>query len=96
MVTRTALGPHGPALALDGTMLASYWLMVAAVVLRLAALWPTGFSGPLLHATATAWILSMALYLYRYVPILIRPRADAPPLSHAKRGRAPAQQAGQR
>jgi len=77
MVTRTALGHTGRPLALDGTMLASYWLMVAAVLLRLAALWPSTFSGSLLHATATAWIAGFALYLYRYVPILIRPRADA-------------------
>ncbi|NLC34859.1 MAG: NnrS family protein [Alcaligenaceae bacterium] len=79
MVTRTALGHTGRPLALDKTMLASYWLMVAAVVLRLAALFPTSFAGPLLHATATAWVIAMALYLYRYVPILITPRADAPP-----------------
>jgi len=77
MVTRTALGHTGRPLVLDGSMLASYWLMVAAVALRLAALWPSSFAGPLLHATATAWIASLALYLYRYTPILIRPRADA-------------------
>lgn len=79
MVTRTALGHTGRPLALDASMLASYWLMVAAVILRLLALWPSAASGPLLHATATAWVLSLALYLYRYVPILIRPRADAAP-----------------
>src|SRR5690606_25397255 len=77
MVTRTALGHTGRPLALDAAMLASYWFMVLAVFLRLAALLPTSFAGPLLHATATAWILSMGLYLYRYIPILIRPRADA-------------------
>ena len=79
MVTRTALGHTGRPLALDGSMLASYWLMVASVALRLIALWPSTFSGSLLHAAATAWIASLALYLYRYVPILIRPRADAAP-----------------
>lgn len=92
MVTRTALGHTGRPLALDGSMLASYWLMVAAVVLRLAALWPSSFAGPLLHATATAWILALALYLYRYVPILIRPRADAAPSASQMRSTpAPAQ-----
>lgn len=83
MVTRTALGHTGRPLALDGSMLASYWLMVAALVLRLAALWPSNIAGPLLQATATAWVLSLALYLYRYVPILIRPRADAVPKPRA-------------
>lgn len=79
MVTRTALGHTGRPLALDASMVASYWLMVASVAFRLAALWPSNFSGSLLHAAATAWILSLALYLYRYIPILIRPRADASP-----------------
>lgn len=79
MVTRTALGHTGRPLALDGSMLASYVLMVLSVVLRLSALWPSAFAGQLLHAAATAWVLSLALYLYRYVPILIRPRADGKP-----------------
>ena len=77
MVTRTALGHTGRPLALDSTMIASYWLMVASVVLRLSALIPSGFTGPLLHAAAATWIAALGLYLYRYVPILIRPRADA-------------------
>lgn len=77
MVTRTALGHTGRPLTLDGSMLASYWLMVAAVLLRLLALWPSILSGTLLHAAAAAWIASLALYLYRYVPILTQPRADA-------------------
>lgn len=79
MVTRTALGHTGRPLALDASMLASYWLMIASVVFRLAALWPANVAGSLLHAAAAAWILSLALYLYRYIPILIRPRADASP-----------------
>lgn len=83
MVTRTALGHTGRPLALDGSMLASYWLMVAAVLLRLIALWPSTFSGTLLHAAATAWIASLALYLFRYIPILTQPRADAAPRAPA-------------
>jgi len=94
MVTRTALGHTGRPLALDGTMLASYWLMLASVLLRLAALWPSAFSGSLLHATATAWIAAMALYLYRYVPILIRPRADAAPKAGMARPAAPPSRPG--
>ena len=97
MVTRTALGHTGRPLALDGTMLASYWLMVAAVLLRLAALWPSALSGSLLHATAAAWIAALALYLYRYVPILTRPRADAAPRPGTVRpASGPAAPSGQR
>lgn len=97
MVTRTALGHTGRPLALDGIMLASYWFMVAAVALRLAALWPSALSGSLLHATVTAWIISLGLYLYRYVPILIRPRADASAAGRPVRPSAPtARPSGQR
>lgn len=91
MVTRTALGHTGRPLALDHTMLASYWLMVAAVVLRLLALLPTASAASLLHAAAAAWIAALALYLYRYVPILLRPRADAAPRQVARAAAAPAQ-----
>ncbi len=78
MLTRTALGHLGRPLALDGSMLASYWLMIAAVVFRLAALWPSAASQPLLHLAATAWILCLGLYLWRFAPMLIRPRPDKP------------------
>ncbi len=78
MLTRTALGHLGRPLALDRSMLASYWLMIAAVVFRLAALWPSTASQPLLHLAACAWILCLGLYLWRFAPMLIRPRPDKP------------------
>ncbi len=78
MLTRTALGHLGRPLALDGSMRVSYWAMIVAVVLRLLALWPSTISQILLHASATAWILCFGLYLWRFVPMLIRPRPDKP------------------
>src|SRR5690606_11198553 len=75
MLTRTALGHLGRPLQLDGSMLLSYYLMMAAVVLRLAALWPGSLTMVLLQASALSWIAAMALYLWRFVPMLIRPRA---------------------
>lgn len=77
MVTRTALGHLGRPLKLDRSMVASYWLMVLAVVLRVAALWPGSFVQTLVHAAAACWILSLALYLWRFIPMLIRPRPNA-------------------
>ena len=74
MVTRTALGHLGRPLALDASMLISYYFMIAAVVFRIAALWPTAFTKPLLDAAALSWIICMGLYLWRFVPLLIRPR----------------------
>ena len=77
MVTRTALGHTGRPLKADRSMVTSYLLVLLAAVLRLAALLPTAAVLPLLHASAAAWVLAFGLYLWRFVPWLIRPRADA-------------------
>lgn len=79
MLTRTALGHLGRPLQLDRSMLLSYWLMLLAVVLRLFALDLNAQTGWLLQAAATAWIAVFALYLWRFLPMLIRPRIDARP-----------------
>lgn len=95
MLTRTALGHLGRPLALDRSMMLSYWMMIAAVLLRLAALWPSAASRHLLHLAAAAWILCLGLYLWRFVPMLIRPRPDkpmpAPAPGKPKAGQAAAQ-----
>jgi uncharacterized protein involved in response to NO len=77
MVTRTALGHLGRPLATDRTMRTSYWLMLCAVALRLTAIspgLPTHATNALLHLAAAAWISALALYLWQFVPMLIRPR----------------------
>lgn len=74
MVTRTALGHLGRPLATDKTIRASYWLILTAVVLRLAAVAPMAASPWLLRAAALAWIGGLGLYLWQFVPMLIRPR----------------------
>ncbi len=78
MVTRTALGHLGRPLATDRSMVVSYWLMLAAVVLRLGALHPSPLSAFLLQGAAFAWIAALALYLWRFFPWMIRPRPDRP------------------
>lgn len=79
MLTRTALGHLGRGLVLDRSMVASYWLVIAAVVLRLAALWPSAASAVLLQASTVCWAVAFALYLWRFTPWMIRPRPDRPP-----------------
>jgi uncharacterized protein involved in response to NO len=74
MVTRTALGHLGRPLAVDRSMVASYWLMLCAVALRLCALHPSPLSLPLVQLAALAWIAALALYLWRFFPWMIRPR----------------------
>ncbi len=74
MVTRTALGHTGRPLATDRTIRASYWLMLLAVALRLVATADTPATATLLHMAGAAWVASLALYLWQFTPILIRPR----------------------
>jgi uncharacterized protein involved in response to NO len=76
MVSRTSLGHLGRPMELDRSMLYSYFAMIAAIVLRIAALWPSSLYLSLLHASAFFWILSLGLYLWRFTPWLVRPRPD--------------------
>ncbi|MEO8203608.1 MAG: NnrS family protein [Betaproteobacteria bacterium] len=74
MVTRTALGHLGRPLQTDRGMVASFVLVIAAAGLRLLALEALPFGPAALHAAALAWIAAFALYLWRFFPMLIRPR----------------------
>src|SRR5690606_13351157 len=78
MVTRTALGHLGRPLRTDRSMRAAYVLVILAAALRLLALLPASFALAALHASAAAWILAFVLYLWRFFPMLIRPRIDQP------------------
>jgi uncharacterized protein involved in response to NO len=78
MVTRTALGHLGRPLHADGPIVACYGLVLAAAALRLLALAPGPWTVATLHAASVAWVLAFALYLWRFVPWLFRPRADQP------------------
>lgn len=78
MVTRTALGHLGRPLRTDAAMVACYGLVIGAGLLRLAALLPGPWSPAALHASAAAWCAAFGLYLWRFVPMLIRPRVDQP------------------
>ena len=78
MVTRTALGHLGRPLRADRLIVCCYGLVIGAAALRLLALLPTSLALSALHASAGAWVLAFALYLWRFTPMLIRPRIDAP------------------
>lgn len=78
MVTRTALGHLGRPLRTDGPIVACYGLVIAAAALRLLALLPTMWTLALLHASACAWVLGFGLYLWRFLPMMIRPRLGQP------------------
>jgi len=74
MMTRTSLGHLGHPLASDRSMRVSYGLMLIAVALRLVAIAPSAFSLLALQLSAAAWIAALALYLWRFAPLMIRPR----------------------
>ncbi|MDO4904462.1 MAG: NnrS family protein [Lautropia sp.] len=79
MVTRTALGHLGRALQTDRSMSISYGLVLIALLLRLLALvFEPPLTTPMLHTSGLAWMLAFGLYLWRFVPMLIRPRVDEP------------------
>ncbi len=75
MLTRTALGHLGQPLATDRGMRASYALVLIALALRLTALVPSALSLLALQLSAAAWMAAFALYLWRFAPLLIRPRS---------------------
>lgn len=76
MLTRTALGHLGRPLRADGSMLAAYAAMLVATALRLLALLPLPGAPYALQLSAAAWILAFGLYLWRFGPMLVRPRLD--------------------
>ncbi|CFM34231.1 NnrS protein [Bordetella pertussis] len=59
-------------------MLACYLLVIGAAALRLAALWPGPHTLAALHGATAAWVLAFVLYLWRFAPLLVRPRLRAP------------------
>ncbi|CFP44109.1 NnrS protein [Bordetella pertussis] len=78
IITRTALGHLGRPLRTDRLMLACYLLVIGAAALRLAALWPGPHTLAALHGATAAWVLAFVLYLWRFAPLLVRPRLRAP------------------
>ena len=79
MATRVSSGHSGRSLAVDNTAWALYWLLQAAVLLRIvAALWPA--LGTLFTLLAVlAWTASTVAWALRYGNWFVRPRIDGRP-----------------
>jgi len=80
MITRTALGHTGRMIVVGRVEVAAYAMVHLAAVMRVltvAAIPVVAKSG--IHAAATAWAIAFGLYLWRYLPWLIRPRIDGQP-----------------
>ncbi|MGA3402193.1 MAG: NnrS family protein [Acetobacteraceae bacterium] len=71
VMTRATLGHTGRALHADGATVAIYALVTVAVLLRIAAAWPSALTMDLLEAAAAAWIAAFALFVAHYGPMLL-------------------------
>ena len=80
MITRTALGHTGRPLRAGPFEQGAYLSMLAAALSRvlLPLFWPSGLMLAV-QLSAALWTLAFALYLWRYAPILLRPRLDGQP-----------------
>lgn len=80
MITRTALGHTGRMIVVSRIETSAYALVQVAAVVRVltvAAIPAAATVG--IHIAATLWALAFLLYLWRYLPWLIRPRIDGQP-----------------
>lgn len=79
VMTRVALGHTGRPLELPRGAAGAYLLIIAAALIRLAtALEWLPWRGGVMISTL-AWVAAFALFLWLYLPILVRPRADGRP-----------------
>lgn len=80
MMTRTALGHTGQPLQAGRIEIAAYFCVLLAALTRvflpLLAPWQLMLA---VQSSAALWSLGFALYLWRYAPMLTRPRADGMP-----------------
>jgi uncharacterized protein involved in response to NO len=79
VMTRVSLGHTGRELRMPAGIVSAYWLIQAAVILRLLTAlnslpWQTG-----LTLSALCWMIAFGLFLWRYIPILSAPRVDGRP-----------------
>ncbi|MFT4174459.1 MAG: NnrS family protein [Rhodocyclaceae bacterium] len=77
MITRTALGHTGRMLKGGRIETAAYVLLALALLARVLPplLWPAVYV-PGLWLAVLAWCAAFGLYIWRYLPMLVRPRAD--------------------
>lgn len=74
MMTRVPLGHTGRALLASRWTVVAYCTMFLAILLRIAASLPSLPYLALLNLAAMAWCISFAIFLFVYLPILVRPK----------------------
>ena len=79
MATRVISGHGGLAVTADGFVWTLFWLLQAAALLRLSVPIFPRYAGELSAATALLWTATWGAWAARYLPLLMRPRADGRP-----------------
>ncbi len=80
MITRTALGHTGRPLRAGRIETAAYLAMLGSAVVRVCLpLHDAAWLLPAVSVSAALWSLAFTLYLVRYAPLLLWPRADGQP-----------------
>ena len=80
MITRTALGHTGRRLIAGRIETAAYALVQLAALVRVVTIVVVPSAAMLgVHVAGTAWTAAFVLYLWRYLPYLLRPRVDGQP-----------------
>ena len=81
MMARTALGHTGNSIyPPPKSVPIAFWLMIASTVIRMVAIFVSGTG--YVHSIRTSSVLfalALLLYAWKYIPWLIRPRADGKP-----------------
>jgi uncharacterized protein involved in response to NO len=79
MATRVICGHGGIPVVADSTVWVLFWILQAAVLMRVAASMAGSRSGALSAAAALVWSLVWIVWAARYLPVLIQPRRDGRP-----------------
>jgi uncharacterized protein involved in response to NO len=79
MATRVISGHGGLAVTVDGVAWLLFWLLQLDALLRLSIPVLPGAAGALSAVTALLWAVIWGAWAARYLPILLRPRADGRP-----------------
>ncbi|MBK3743992.1 NnrS family protein [Paraburkholderia aspalathi] len=77
MITRTALGHTGRPLVAGRSEIASYWLMIAAAIVRVFGPWIAGGATTIwIDIAGLCWSAALIAYLIKYAPYLTTSRID--------------------
>ena len=80
MMSRVALGHTGRPLEVPRYIAMAFCLVLLAAPARsLIPVVLPGATDQAWHASAVLWIAALALFVWRYTPVLIKPRADGNP-----------------